>query len=97
LGPDPFSAEVVSYAIQPEGKALPSFQAAQTAIGLQEDFLRHVLSIVEVAEFSIHISIDAGFILVHKYTESSWLSTETFLDYAAIICSHFSAPRYPLI
>ena len=62
MGPDPFLAEVMSYAIQPEGKALPSFQAAQTAIGLQEDFLRHILSVMEVAEFGIHISIDAGFV-----------------------------------
>ncbi len=74
MGSDPFLAEVESYTIQPEREAFPSPQATETAIGLQKDFLSHILSIMEIAEFSIHKGIDTGLIFVYKYTESPRLS-----------------------
>ena len=94
---DPFSGEIAGYTIQPGSEALPPSQAAQTAIGLQEDLLGHILGILEVAKFGIHVGIDAGFILVHKYAESFWPFVEAFVNYISIFRSHFLAPVYPLI
>jgi len=74
--------------MQPEGKAFPSPQTAQVAVSLEKDFLCHILSIMEIAEFIIHISIDTLLVFIYKHAKSLWFSVEASLDYAAIFRSH---------
>jgi hypothetical protein len=95
-GSDPPFAEVGSYTINPEGEVFPSSQVAQTAVGLYENVLRHILSIMEVAELGVYKRKDAGFVFIHEDAESLWLTVETLADYASIFRLHFILLKNPL-
>ena len=82
----------MSYAIQPEDKAFLFPQRAQITIGLQKDFLRYILSVLEIEESGIDVSIYTSLILIHKQAKRPWFSIETSIDYAAILSSQFSYP-----
>jgi len=88
---DGIAADIISYSVDPEGKALPAFQITQTAVSFQENFLGYILSVMEVAEFSVDISVYASLVFVYKYPKGFRLSVEAFMNYAGIF-SHFRTP-----
>jgi hypothetical protein len=81
----------MGYSIQPEDKTLPSSQGAQIPVGLQKDFLRYILSVLEVEKPGIDVGIDASLVFVHKQAEGSWLSVKTPVNYTPIFCPQFVA------
>ncbi len=54
-------------------------QGAQFFVGFEEDFLCHVLSVVEVAEFGVGQRIDSLFVPGHQQPKRRRVAVETFI------------------
>jgi hypothetical protein len=65
---------------------------AQLLIGSDENFLCHVLSVMEIAQLRVCERVHTGLILVHQESKRRWISIETLSNNMPIFRLHSVTP-----